>query len=107
MAKVVIKRNDTRTAIRATLLGPDRNPVDLTDATVRFLMADHKGTVKMDREALVPNAAGGEVWVVFESGDTDTVGLYRAEFEVTFPDGRIETYPNDRFILIQIVPDLG
>lgn len=107
MAKVVIKRNDTRTAIRATLLGPDRNPVDLTDATVRFLMADHKGTLKVNRDVWIQNAPGGEVWVVFEPGETDTVGLYRAEFEVTFSDGRVETYPNDRYFFVQIVPDLG
>ena len=39
--------------------------------------------------------------------ETDTAGVYRAEFEVMYNDGRLETFPNDGYISIQILSDLG
>jgi hypothetical protein len=102
---ITIKRNDTRDAIKATLSN-ESGPVDLTGATVRFLMS--KGsTVKVDRQAEIQDALNGIVWMVFDQGDTDETGTFKAEFEVTFSDARIETFPNDSFILINIINDLG
>jgi hypothetical protein len=102
---ITIKRNDTRDALKATLSN-ESGPVDLTGATVRFLMSKRK-TIKVDRAAQIKDAANGVVWMVFEQGDTDQDGLFNAEFEVTFPDNRIETFPNDGFISINIIKDLG
>jgi hypothetical protein len=45
--------------------------------------------------------------VPLEPGDTDTAGTYWAEFEVTFGDGRVETYPNRGYLTVNIEPDLG
>lgn len=105
MANVTIKRNDTKDNIKATLSN-ESGPVDLTGATVRFLMSK-RGTVKVDRPAQVQDAVNGIVWFVFEMGDTNETGSYQAEFEVTFSDARVETFPNDGFILINIINDLG
>lgn len=105
MADVTLKRNDTKDNIKATLSN-ESGPVDLTGATVRFLMSK-RGTVKVDRTADIKDAVNGVVWIVFEQGDTDETGLYQAEFEVTFSDARIETFPNDSYILIEIKSDLG
>lgn len=102
---ITIKRNDTRDAIKATLSN-ESGPVDLTAATVRFLMSK-RGTVKVDRQAELQDAPNGVVWMTFETGDTDETGLFQAEFEVTFTDGRIETFPSDGFILVNIINDLG
>jgi hypothetical protein len=102
---ITIKRNDTRDAIKATLSN-ESGTVDLTGATVRFLMS-RRGVNKIDRQSQIQDAAAGIVWATFEIGDTDETGLFQAEFEVTFSDGRIETFPNDSFILIDIINDLG
>jgi hypothetical protein len=102
---ITIKRNDTRDAIKATLSN-ESGPVNLDGATVRFLMS-RRGVNKIDRQSQIQDAAAGIVWVTFEIGDTDETGLFQAEFEVTFSDGRIETFPNDGFILIDIINDLG
>ncbi len=103
-----LKRGDTRTAIRATLIGPDGVPVDLSSATrVRWLMADGRRELVMDREAEVIDVAAGRVLVPFEPGDTDRVGLFMAEFEVQWSDGRRETYPTGGYLQIEIIPDLG
>lgn len=104
---LTIKQGDTRTAIKATLIGPNNKPVDLTGATVRFLMADQAYTPFLSRPAIITCEAEGQVLVVFQPGDTDNVGLYKAEFKTIFSDGRIETYPNDKYVVIKIIPDLG
>ena len=43
----------------------------------------------------------------WQPGDTDTEGFYDAEFEVTYSDGTVETFPNRGFITVIISPDLG
>jgi transcriptional/translational regulatory protein YebC/TACO1 len=105
LATITLKRNDTKNNIKATLSN-ESGPVDLTGATVRFLMAKH-GMIKIDRKAQIQDAVNGIVWFIFEQGDTDEVGIFQAEFEVTYSDARIETFPNDCFILINIISDLG
>lgn len=105
MVALTLKRNDTKDNIKATLSN-ESGPVDLTGASVRFLMS-RQGVVKVDKPALIQDAVNGLVWVVFEQGDTSDSGNFNAEFEVTFSDGRIETFPNDGYIMIQIISDLG
>ena len=104
--KITIKQGDTRTALRATLMGADNSPVDLTGASVRFVMGERRYSPIISREAVVVDAVGGQVLFTFEPGDTDKPSSYQAEFRATFLDGRTETYPNDRYIVIEIMPSL-
>jgi hypothetical protein len=105
MAVVTLKRNDTKVNIKATLTN-ESGTVDLTGCQVRFLMSKRKIT-KIDREAIINDAPNGLVWFVFEQGDTDESGRFDAEFKVTFPDERVETFPSDSYISINILDDLG
>jgi hypothetical protein len=102
---VILKRGDTKVNIKATLSN-ESGPVNLTDCQVRFLMSNRK-TIVIDREAIVNDAINGLVWFVFEQEDTVAAGTFQAEFEVTFPDERKETFPNSGYILINIQSDLG
>lgn len=103
-----IKRNDTRVNLKATLSN-ESGPVNLTGCTVRFFMAPYlkNGLKIINREAQIVDAPQGIVWFVFEDGDTRETGLYKAELQVTFPDGRRETFPNTGYIAIEIQSDLG
>lgn len=102
------KRGDTRTAIKATLKDAKEQPVDLTNCRVKFIMTKIGGkTAKINREAIIKDAANGIVWFVFEANEVDEAGTYRAEFEVTYADGRVETFPNADYITIIISPDLN
>ena len=84
------------------MLTQNGSVVDLTGATVRFHMGD-----VIDAPAIIVNATGGVVRYDWATGDTDVAGSYRAEFEVTFVDGRIETFPNDTSIGVIIREDLA
>lgn len=102
-----IKRNDTRSGLKATLLDANGAAVNLTGAKVKFIMAKLDRTAKVNRTAEILNAAAGQVRHVFQVGDTDTPGMFAGEFEVTYPDGGVESFPNTDYIRILIESDLG
>lgn len=107
MSTFFIKRNDTGPSIAGTLERPDGTAVDLTGATIRFHMrVKGSGTAKVDAAATIVSAAAGSVKYDWQSGDTDTAGFFQAEWEVTYSDGTIETFPNYEFQEIQIFEDI-
>lgn len=103
-----IKRNDTSPVIQTTLTDPLGNAIDLTGATVRFHMKKYRASVaKIDQPVTIVDEDAGVVRYQWQSGDTDTVGSYQAEFEVSFIDGTVETFPNADFIQIDVIYDLA
>ena len=102
-----IKQNDTVPSIRATLQNGNGDPVDLINASVRFHMrAIGANNTKVDAAAVVVSAAAGLVQYNWIAADTDTIGSYQAEFEVTYPDSTVETFPNDGYVRIEIIDDI-
>lgn len=102
-----IKQNDTQPRMLATLKDGDENLIDLTGASVRFHMRTVGGSVVTDSAAVVVTAGSGLVRYDWQAADTDTVGSYQAEFEVTYADGTIETFPNNGYIRVQIGDDIA
>ena len=88
------KQGDTRNALKATLIDSSGSPADLTGSTVRFKM-----DCLIDR--VVP-VVDGQVLVAFEPSEVEKPGIYKAVFEVEYPDGRIETFPSKGYITIYI-----
>jgi hypothetical protein len=43
-------------------------------------------------------------WV---AGDTDSAGYYSGEWQVTYDNGQVETFPNDGVFLVQVVEQLA
>ena len=106
--KFYIKQNDTAPILAATLKDADENGVDLDGSSVRFHMREvGSTTAKVDAAATLVNSSTGEVKYTWSSGDTDTIGSYQAEFEVTFADSSIETFPNNGYIRIEIIDDIA
>lgn len=107
MADFNIKRNDTDPPITATL--QDSNgAVDLTGSTVKFIMkSPDNNTAKVNSPATISDAVNGQVQYFWQQGDTDTAGLFFAEWEVTLPSGKVATFPNNTFNSIMITEDLG
>lgn len=105
MLKFTIKRGDTSPALRFVLL-PES--VSLAGATARFQMRVCGGATVIDRPA--------EILTVFEPavvahfwapGETDTPGRFEAEFQVTYLDGAVETFPNLGFIEVFVTEDVA
>ena len=109
-----IKEGDTSPAIQYQLQDEDGDAIVLTGITnLRFIMSLPGAATAKVSSALaagfvsVVNATTGIVKYLWQTGDTDTRGLYRAEWEVTYSDGTVETFPNDSYIWVEVLGDLG
>lgn len=103
-----IKQNDTSPSMLATLQDASGNAVDITGASVRFhLRPISSSTVTVDEAATIVTADEGTVRYDWDAADTDTIGSYQAEFEVTYADASIETFPNDGYIRVEIISDIA
>lgn len=102
-----IKQNDTQPAFQAVLQDGAGDPINLDGATVRFHMrAIGSNTAKVDAAASVISALSGIVRYSWDAADTDRIGSYQAEFEVTYSDSTIETFPNDGYVRVVILDDI-
>ena len=103
-----IKRNDTSPSMLATLQDANGDAVDITAASVRFHMWPISSkVVKVDADAVIVTADQGLVRYDWQAADTATIGSYQAEFEVTYADTTVETFPNDGYIRVEIISDIA
>lgn len=100
-----IKRGDTSPSIRYKLRG-----VDLTGSTARFLMrvADQPESVAVVNEVCDLSQVGADAIFQYDWAPSDTAeaGNFDAEFEVTYPGGAIETFPNKGYVRILVTADI-
>jgi hypothetical protein len=110
MADFSIKRNDLLPVLDAILKDADKQPIDLTNAQsiVFHMRSEDSRELKItDGVAEFTDKPSGAVRYSWVDGDTDTEGLFLAEFEVTWNDSKIQTFPNADFISVQIIEDLS
>ena len=106
MPDFVIKQNDTAPIIKAYLQDENGDAVNISGASVDFHMSDYSSTV-INSPATIEDETGGLVSYTWQSEDTTEKGNYKAEFEVTFADGSIETFPNTGYIEIKINAEIS
>jgi hypothetical protein len=102
-----VKQNDTSPSMLATLKDGYGAAIDLTGSTVRFHMRlVGNETAMIDESAQIVEEDNGVVRYIWQTGDTSVVGSYEAEFELTYVDGSIETFPNNGYIGVEITGDI-
>lgn len=94
-----IKRGDRKPYVKAALRLIDGNTAtayDLSSSTVRFILRKKGEGVAAINVALsggeLVDVANGQVQYQWQSGDTDILGDYHAEFEVTTLSGEKLTF---------------
>jgi hypothetical protein len=97
-------QGDTAPAIRSTLhaLDDPSTPVDLTGSTVRFQMRkadDRRFTV--NNEGDIVDEEDGTVTYLWGPNDLSVAGDYVIQWEVTFPDARIQTTATTETITVR------
>lgn len=102
-----IKQNDTSPSLQATLKDASLTVINLTGASVRFHMKGVDGTLKVDAAMAITNALNGVIQYDWQAADTNTVGTYYVEFEVTYADGSVETFPNNGNKVVSVVRELN
>jgi hypothetical protein len=81
--------------------------VDVTACTVVFHMTDKAGRVVVNAAGAVISGPAGTVRYVWLPADTLVAGEFRGEFQLTFPDTKIRTFPNPGVISITISGQLA
>ena len=99
----------------ATLENSGGTAVDIEGANIVFKMGPIAGGTLVVSAAATNGQTGngldgsmGQVvynWAT-SGADTDTAGWYLGEWEVTFANGSVQTYPNETYVLIGITEDL-
>ena len=102
-----IKQSDTSPSLEATLSDANLVPVNITSATVKLHMKALGGGVVLDEQMTITDAVGGVVQYDWQAGDTSTVGTYYVEFEVTYSDASVETFPNTGSLPLVITRELN
>jgi len=107
MSDFYIKQNDTSPAIRAQFLDNDKNPVSIVGGSVKFKMSVYNtGELIVNDSAVISDGEEGIAYYVWSPEDTAIAGTFKAEFEVTYSDTYVETFPHDGYLTIQIDADL-
>lgn len=114
MADFVIKKDNTSPAIERQLTDENGNALDVSSAgDIRFVMGQVPGETPKVGDNLagnvsMPNGGGdGVVKYEWQTGDTDTAGRFKAEFEVEWQDGTIEDFPIGYHLIILVRQDVG
>jgi len=103
-----MKQGDTASIMKRTLVNAFGSPVNLTGASLKFSMrVKPAGTVKVNgASATIANAGLGEVQYSFSASDTNTADEFESEWEVTYTDGSIQTFPNDGYTPVIVTDDI-
>ena len=108
MAVHEIKRNDTRPYWPVTLTFNDGSVADLTGASVRFIARRKSdGQVKIDATATVTDPSNGVCEWRPDAAETDEAGLFDCEWEVTYSDSTIQTFPTIGYDRLKVIGDLA
>lgn len=107
MADFTIKAHDRLPSIQATL-SQGGVAIDLTTATsVKFIMVTTPGgAIIVNTAGVIVNASQGIVRYDWAAADTATPGNYTAEWEVTWPGPKKQTFPTASYHTITILADL-
>ncbi len=104
-ADFILKQHDTWPRLEATLSDLS-GPVNLTGATVKLILKVGATTVTGTCSIVAP-ATNGVVRYSWNPADTAAVNTFQGEFEVTWSDSTITTFPNDDYFSVEIKADLG
>lgn len=104
----IIKKGDRLPKLRMALTDSNDAAIDLTDATVTFRMKKREAaSLKVDASAsVVGSATAGVVEYVWAAGDTDTVGVYDAEWVLTYSNG-VQTVPTSGYVAVVVESTLA
>jgi hypothetical protein len=108
MADFQIVSGDTEPYFEEQFTYSSGEPVDLTEAEVRFTMRSETATepVRLTGKITVTNAAEGKLLYAPSVADTANIGNYAANWHVTFPGGESQTFPTVGYLWVQVQPNL-
>jgi uncharacterized protein YfaS (alpha-2-macroglobulin family) len=102
-----IKQNDTSPSLAAYIQTASGEAVSLVGASVRLHIKETGGSTLLIKNMTITDATQGLVQYDWVDPDTAVAGTYNAEIQVTYSDGKIETYPNNGYFTITVTAELS
>lgn len=108
---MAIKANDRLPSVEAILGFAGGFIADLSGlgTAVKFIMRSRDtptAAPKVNAAAVIVDGVRGQVRYDWATGDTDTPGIYVAEWQVTYADGRKQTFPTLTYHTVTVLADL-
>jgi hypothetical protein len=108
MNSVTIKQHDTKITFRdiPTINGAAVPPANFAGCTVSFVMKGDDTTITPIKQAALINGDGTFSYAPVPT-DVASIGNFKQEWEVVYPDTSRLTFPNGGYNLVKIIADLG
>lgn len=104
---LTISQGATTPVLSETITDQNGNSVNLTSATVIFIMRQlSSSTPTVNAAATITNATAGQVTYSWSSADTATAGLYMGQFHCVLSGGSTYDFPNQGFLMIEVQENL-
>ena len=101
-----IKKSDTKPTINVELQYNNGSAIDLTGATVYFIMGNLTDySTYRSGLATITGSTTGQCQYNWNVLDTGSVGTYWGEFQATWGVGSVMTLPNNHNLKIEILED--
>lgn len=106
VSELKLKQNDYGNDLEFQMTDAEDNPVDLTGATVKVIIAEEGATEpKVERNATITDAENGLIKITVIDGDFDEAPKdYLVEAEATYLDRVVS---NVEFPILKIIPELA
>jgi hypothetical protein len=105
---LTIRQGDTTPAFTQTITDQNGNAVNLTSATVTFVMRQlSSSTPTVNAAMVITDATAGQVQYNWSTVDTATPGVYMAEIHCVLSGGGSYTYPNEGYLEIEVQENLS
>lgn len=100
---MTIKEGDTKDIFKLGLTYADGSKPNLNGANVNLFIASEEGVVVTKEMNVV---AEGEVSFELTNDDVTGTGIFDAEIIIVYPDGKRETFPDDRYFTFKVMPSI-
>jgi hypothetical protein len=102
-----IKKNDTLPALKLQFKNDNSVPINLSGCSIVFnYRLRQSNSFVVSRSVPVEDPLNGIAQYVWVNGDTDNLGVYIGEFVITFPSGKELTFPEDTYIIFEVVDNV-
>lgn len=101
------KAHDTAPTIQVQLKDSTGTPVNVTGASVKFIMKSAGGgSPKVNASGAIVDGPTGIVSYTPIGTDTDTAGTYNVEWQITYGGGAKQTFPDPGYNTLTVTADL-
>jgi hypothetical protein len=109
MTTIKIKQHDTKVLFTDTPLidGVEVPVADMTGCTVSFVMTGGDDVAIKEDASLVLTGTVAKFEYQPVADDVSETGVFKQEWEVVYPSGKILTFPNNGYNSVRILSDLG